>query len=106
MGEDGVVTAIYDLARVAFEKHFADKFGAYAWRVRGVGEVPGRVEGLGEGKMLLCYDSARDTLRELVGWNSVGLQKREHTERRMVFMNLSMSSGFIKSWHSITPIAS
>jgi hypothetical protein len=41
--------------------------------MRGVGEVPGRVEGLGEGKMLLCYDSARDTLRKLAGWNFVEL---------------------------------
>lgn len=29
-----------------------------------------------------------------------------HTDRRIVFMNLSISSGFIRSLHSKTPIAS
>jgi hypothetical protein len=61
-GEDCVVAAIYDFTGVAFQKDFTNKFRAYARGMRGIGEVPGRVEGFCQSEMLLCYDSTRNTL--------------------------------------------
>jgi hypothetical protein len=61
-GEDCIVATIYDLAGVAFEKDFTDKFRAYARGMGGIGEVPRRVECFCQGEVLLRYDSTGDTL--------------------------------------------
>jgi hypothetical protein len=61
-GEDCAVAPVYDFASVAFEEDFAHEFGACVGGGGGIGEMPRRVEGFCESKVLFCYYSAGDTL--------------------------------------------
>lgn len=59
---DGCEAFCDDFAGVAFQEDFADEFGLRCGCGLGVGEVPGGVEGFGEGEVLFCYYAAGDTL--------------------------------------------
>jgi hypothetical protein len=61
-GKDCVVASVYYFASITFEKNFTDEFGACARCIGRVGEVPWRIEGFGQGKVLFRYDSAGDAL--------------------------------------------
>lgn len=53
----GLAAVLDDFSGVALEEDFTDGLLVVGW-VHGVGEMPGRVEGIGEGKVLFGNDPA------------------------------------------------
>ena len=51
-----------DLLTVTAKEHLTNQIGIGVHVGLSVGEMPWGIEGLGQGKMLLCYDTARDAL--------------------------------------------
>ena len=96
---------IHYLTGVAFQKHLSNKFDVRVLVSLSVWKVPWGVERFRQSKVLLGNDSARNTLEQSQRCR-LPCVLVSRTDLSSVFMNLSISFGRIRSWHSNTPIAS
>ncbi len=91
---------LHDFLGIAAEKDLPDEVRVRFYVDLGVWEMPRRIEGFSQGEVLLCDDTAGDALQE--AWCQCSGVPREAsrgvcTDRRRVFMNLSISAGRIRS---------
>lgn len=97
-------TFFNNLSCLTPQKDLSDEFSVWIMLLLCIGKMPRRMECFGQCEMLLCDDSAGYAL-QLV--SSVDEWRRPIlTDRSNVFINLSVSTGLIKLWHSMIPIAS